>query len=56
MTVEELEAGLRWLFAETYSRQATEARLQGFVAQRRDARWAARQAVAARASVAATPP
>jgi radical SAM superfamily enzyme YgiQ (UPF0313 family) len=56
MTVEELEAGLRWLFAETYSRQATEARLQGFVAQRRDARRAARQAVAARASVAATPP
>ena len=41
MTVEELEAGLRWLFEETYTREATEARIQGFVAQRRDARLAA---------------
>jgi radical SAM superfamily enzyme YgiQ (UPF0313 family) len=41
MTVEELEAGLRWLFRETYTRAATEARIQGFVAQRRDARLAA---------------
>jgi radical SAM superfamily enzyme YgiQ (UPF0313 family) len=41
MTVEELEAGLRWLFRETYTRQETEARLLRFVAQRRDARLAA---------------
>jgi hypothetical protein len=46
MTVEELEAGLRWLFAETYTRRETEARLLGFVAQRRDARVAARRASA----------
>jgi radical SAM superfamily enzyme YgiQ (UPF0313 family) len=38
MRVEELEAGVRWLFAETYTRRETEARLLGFVAQRRDAR------------------
>jgi radical SAM superfamily enzyme YgiQ (UPF0313 family) len=47
MTVDELEAGLRWLFGETYSRPATEARIQSFVAQRRDARRAA-QAVGSR--------
>jgi radical SAM superfamily enzyme YgiQ (UPF0313 family) len=41
MTVDELEAGLRWLFRETYTRRETEARLQSFVAQRRDARLAA---------------
>jgi radical SAM superfamily enzyme YgiQ (UPF0313 family) len=46
MTVEELEAGLRWLFQETYTRVATEARIQGFVAQRRDARLRARQRAA----------
>ena len=44
MTVEELETGLRWLFEETYARRETEARLQSFVAQRRDARVAARRA------------
>ena len=44
MTVVELEAGLRWLFEETYTRRETEARLQSFVAQRRDARLAARRA------------
>jgi radical SAM superfamily enzyme YgiQ (UPF0313 family) len=43
MRVEELEAGLRWLFQETYTRAATEARIQGFVAQRRDARILARR-------------
>jgi hypothetical protein len=47
MTVDELEAGLRWLFGETYSRPATEARIQSFVAQRRDARRTA-QAVGSR--------
>jgi radical SAM superfamily enzyme YgiQ (UPF0313 family) len=48
MSVVELEAGLRWLFAETYTRRETEARLQHFVAQRRDARVAARRASAGR--------
>jgi len=48
MTVEELEAGLRWLFEETYTRRETETRLQSFVAQRRDARLAARRAAAER--------
>ena len=48
MSVAELEAGLRWLFAETYTRRETEARLQSFVAQRRDARVAARRAIAGR--------
>ena len=43
MSVEELEAGLRWLFRETYTRAATEARIQSFVAQRRDARIRARR-------------
>jgi radical SAM superfamily enzyme YgiQ (UPF0313 family) len=52
MSVAELEAGLRWLFAETYTRRETEARLQGFVAQRRDARVAARRA---RAGLAGPP-
>jgi radical SAM superfamily enzyme YgiQ (UPF0313 family) len=47
MTVAELEAGLRWLFQETYTRAATEARIQGFVAQRRDARILARRRAAA---------
>ncbi len=42
MSVEELEAGLRWLFRQTYTRAETEARIQGFVAQRRDARLRAR--------------
>jgi radical SAM superfamily enzyme YgiQ (UPF0313 family) len=42
MSVEELEAGLRWLFRETYARAETEARIQRFVAQRRDARIRAR--------------
>ena len=46
MTVEELEAGLRWLFRETYTRRETEARLLRFVAQRRDARLAAYGALA----------
>jgi hypothetical protein len=54
MSVAELEAGLRWLFRETYSRPETEARLQSFVAQRRDARWA-RHAATARASGAPAP-
>jgi Domain of unknown function (DUF4070) len=36
MSVAELEAGLRWPFAVTYTRRDTEARLQSFVAQRRD--------------------
>ena len=44
MTVDELEAGLRWLFSQTYTRAATEARIQSFVAQRRDARRAAQRA------------
>jgi hypothetical protein len=43
MTVEELEAGLRWLFKETYTRAATEARIQSFVAQRSAARRAAQR-------------
>jgi radical SAM superfamily enzyme YgiQ (UPF0313 family) len=47
MTVAELEAGLRWLFEETYTRRETEARLQSFVAQRRDARLAARRGAGA---------
>jgi radical SAM superfamily enzyme YgiQ (UPF0313 family) len=55
MSVAELEAGLRWLFTETYTRRETEARLQSFVAQRRDARVAARQAGAAARVVAVTP-
>ncbi len=38
MTVEELEAGLRWLFAETYSAEATSARLRGFLRQRKQGR------------------
>ena len=46
MTVAELEAGLRWLFRETYSKAETEARIQGFVAQRRDARVLARRRAA----------
>jgi hypothetical protein len=54
MSVAELEAGLRWLFRETYSRPETEARLQSFVAQRRDARWA-RHAATARAGGAPAP-
>jgi radical SAM superfamily enzyme YgiQ (UPF0313 family) len=41
MTVDELEAGLRWLFRETYAQRETEARLLRFVAQRRGARLAA---------------
>jgi radical SAM superfamily enzyme YgiQ (UPF0313 family) len=44
MTVDELEAGLRWLFKETYTQAATEARIQSFVAQRSDARRAAQRA------------
>jgi radical SAM superfamily enzyme YgiQ (UPF0313 family) len=43
MTVEELEAGLRWLFKETYTRAATEARIQSFVAQRSAARRVAQR-------------
>ena len=54
MSVAELEAGLRWLFTETYTRRETEARLQSFVAQRRDARVAARQARAAARPITAT--
>src|SRR5262249_10317654 len=46
MSVGELEAGLRWLFAETYTQRETEARLLSFVAQRREARVAARRAAA----------
>jgi hypothetical protein len=56
MTVEELEAGLRWLFEETYTRQETETRLLGFVAQRRDARVAARRARLGRPAIPSTPP
>jgi radical SAM superfamily enzyme YgiQ (UPF0313 family) len=44
MTVDELETGLRWLFTETYTRAATEARIQSFVAQRSVARRAAQRA------------
>jgi radical SAM superfamily enzyme YgiQ (UPF0313 family) len=33
MTVEELEAGLRWLFEETYTAEATAARRRSFAAQ-----------------------
>jgi radical SAM superfamily enzyme YgiQ (UPF0313 family) len=50
MSVGELETGLRWLFTETYTRRETEARLQSFVAQRRDARVAARRARASNGS------
>ena len=56
MTVEELEAGLRWLFQETYTRPETEARLLRFVAQRRDARVAARRAAAGRPTMPGAPP
>ena len=35
MTVEELERGLAWLMKETYSAEATSARVRGFVEQRR---------------------
>ena len=38
MTVEELEAGLRWLFTETYSAEAMAARVRRFVRQRRQGR------------------
>ncbi len=38
MTVEELETGLRWLFAETYSAEATAARLRAFIRQRKQGR------------------
>ena len=38
MTVEELEAGLRWLFTETYSAEATAERTRTFVRQRRAGR------------------
>ena len=55
MTVEELEAGLRWLFEETYTRRETEARLLRFVAQRRDARLAARRAGRAPTGAPAVP-
>ncbi len=48
MTVAELEAGLRWLFRETYARAATDARRERFAEQRRAARRA-------RASAAAVP-
>ena len=40
MTVDELEAGLRWLFTETYSAEATSARLRGFARQRKEGRAA----------------
>jgi hypothetical protein len=57
MSVDELEAGLRWLFRETYARAATEARIQAFVAQRRDARLLARGAPAGHPGApAALPP
>jgi len=55
MSVAELEAGLRWLFTETYTRHETEARLQGFVAQRRDARVAARLARAGASTPSVSP-
>jgi hypothetical protein len=35
MSVEELEAGLRWLFAETYSTGETRLRQRRYVAQAR---------------------
>lgn len=35
MSVAELEAGLRWLFRETYSREASQARLRNFVNTKR---------------------
>jgi hypothetical protein len=35
MSVAELEEGLRWLFAETYSKQATRERQRGFARARR---------------------
>ncbi len=38
MSVGELEAGLRWLFRETYSPVATDARRRRFAEQRRVAR------------------
>jgi len=38
MSVGELEAGLRWLFRETYSAEATSTRIRGFVRQRRQGR------------------
>jgi radical SAM superfamily enzyme YgiQ (UPF0313 family) len=56
MTVAELEAGLRWLFEETYTRPETEARLLGFVAQRREARVAARRAALGRPVMPGVPP
>jgi radical SAM superfamily enzyme YgiQ (UPF0313 family) len=56
MTVDELEAGLRWLFQETYGRAATEARIQAFVAQRRDARLLARRSGVGRDASAAGRP
>jgi radical SAM superfamily enzyme YgiQ (UPF0313 family) len=56
MTVEELEAGLRWLFRETYTRQETEARLLRFVAQRRDARLAAYAALGRQPAAAPVAP
>jgi radical SAM superfamily enzyme YgiQ (UPF0313 family) len=55
MSVAELEGGLRWLFRETYTRAATEARIQGFVAQRRAARQAADGARPPAPSTAAGP-
>lgn len=38
MSVEDLESGLRWLFKETYSAEATAARVRAFVQQRRQGR------------------
>jgi radical SAM superfamily enzyme YgiQ (UPF0313 family) len=56
MTVEELETGLRWLFRETYAREATEARIESFVAQRRAARQAAQRPAAGPPDATAGPP
>jgi radical SAM superfamily enzyme YgiQ (UPF0313 family) len=44
MTVAELEAGLRWLFTEAYSAEATGARRRGFIAASRAGRTQRRQA------------
>jgi hypothetical protein len=38
MSVAELEAGMRWLFSETYSKPATRERQRGFARTRRAGR------------------
>ncbi|HAV61225.1 MAG TPA: B12-binding domain-containing radical SAM protein [Verrucomicrobiales bacterium] len=47
MSVEQLESGLRWLFAEAYSGKATRDRLRGFARQAgRATRWSPREVTA----------